>query len=66
MVRFQLVYTNLPYGTNTVLSSTDMTVPPDQLDCARQRRGSFARPVSVHRPAGDEISRKRFYRISSP
>jgi len=62
---FQLVYTNTPYGTNTVLTSTDMTVPVTNWTAlgsgAEVLPGQFQfiDPQATNGP-------QRFYRIRSP
>ena len=62
---FQLVYTNIPYGTNTVLASTDMTVPLTNWTALGSGvevvpgQFQFIDPQATNLP-------QRFYRITSP
>jgi len=62
---FQLVYTNLPFGTNTVLTSTDMTVPSTNWTAlgsgveVSPGQFLFIDPQTTNIP-------QRFYRIGSP
>lgn len=62
---FQLVYTNIPYGTNTVLTSPDMTVPLTNWTAlgsgteVSPGQFQFIDPQATNFP-------QRFYRISSP
>ena len=62
---FQLVYTNAPYGTNTVLTSTDMTMPLTNWTAlgsgmeVSPGQFQFIDPQATNLP-------QRFYRISSP
>jgi hypothetical protein len=62
---FQLVYTNLPYGTNTVLTSTDMTVPLTNWTALGS--GAEVSPGQFRFIDSQATNfPQRFYRISSP
>ena len=62
---FQLVYTNIPYGTNTVLTSTDMTVPLTNWTALGSGTEVSPGQFQFIDPQATNIP-QRFYRISSP
>ena len=62
---FQLVYTNLPYGTNTVLTSTDMTVPLTNWAALGSGVEVLPGQFQFIDPQATNVP-QRFYRISSP
>jgi hypothetical protein len=62
---FQLVYTNMPYGTNTVLTSTDMTLPLTNWTAIGS--GTEVSPGQFQFTDSQATNTpQRFYRISSP
>jgi hypothetical protein len=62
---FQLVYTNTPFGTNTVLTSMDMTVPPTNWTPLGSGVEVLPGQYQFIDPQATNIP-QRFYRISSP
>jgi hypothetical protein len=62
---FQLIYTNIPYGTNTVLASTDMTVPLANWTTLGSGTEILPGQFQFIDPQATNFS-QRFYRISSP
>ena len=62
---FQIVYTNLPYGTNTVLTSTDMTVPLTNWTALGSGAEVLPGQFQFIDPQATNFP-QRFYRISSP
>jgi hypothetical protein len=62
---FQLVYTNTPYGTNTVLTSTDMTVPLTNWTALGSGTEVLPGQFQFIDSQATNIP-QRFYRVSSP